>query len=74
MRGPSDEGIRPSFYEKDPVKTAARLRALVSGGHVATMSAPNKNPARDRDKQPARVGNYQHHPYWGLLAAQVWLR
>jgi hypothetical protein len=22
----------------------------------------------------ARVGNYQHHPYWGLLAAQVWLR
>ena len=25
------------------------------------------------DRRPARVRNYQFHPYWGLIADQLWL-
>ncbi len=36
-------------------------------------SVPLINP-RAVEFVSLRVGNYQYHPVWGLLAAQVWLR
>jgi peptide/nickel transport system substrate-binding protein len=29
---------------------------------------------RGIDFVSARVGNYQVHPYWGIIADQLWLR
>jgi ABC-type transport system substrate-binding protein len=62
-----------SLQSRDPT-AAARLWTKIDRDATDTSAIVPTHNSRSVDLVSKRVGNYQHHPLFGVLLDQLWVR
>jgi hypothetical protein len=65
---------RVKGYAASVISAAAKLRAEVDRDATNLAALVATYTTRNVDLVSKRVGNYQHHPLFGVLLDQLWVR